>query len=51
MKTDVSRGTIAGTCYSAYVKAGTKTKLTDMAVVAKANIATYTVTATGTESA
>lgn len=50
MKTDVSRGTIAGTCYSAYVKAGNKTKLTDMAVVAKANIATYAVTATGTES-
>ena len=46
MKTDVSRGTINGTCYSAYVKAGTQTELTDMAIIAKANVATYTVSAT-----
>ena len=46
MKTDVSRGTINGTCYSAYVKAGTQTELTDMAIIAKANVATYTVSST-----
>ena len=46
MKTDVSRGTINGTCYSAYVKAGETEKLTDMAVIAKANVGTYTVSAT-----
>lgn len=49
MKTDASRGTIAGTCYSAYVKAGTTEKLTDMAVVASANKATYTVAATASK--
>ena len=46
MKTDVSRDTINGTCYSAYVKAGNTEKLTDLAIVAKANVATYTVSAT-----
>ena len=46
MKTDVSRDTISGTCYSAYVKAGNTEKLTDLAIVAKANVATYTVSAT-----
>ena len=46
MKTDVSRGTINGTCYSAYVKAGETEKLTDMAVIAKTNVGTYTVSAT-----
>lgn len=33
MKTDASRGTISGTCYSAYVKAGTLTGWTDIAIV------------------
>ena len=46
MKTDASRGTITGTCYSAYVKAGTFEKETDEAVVAAANVDTYTVSAT-----
>ena len=46
MKTDVSRGTINGTCYSAYVKAGSQTELTDMAIISKANVATYTVSST-----
>lgn len=46
MKTDVSRGNITGTAYSAYVKAGTMTAETDMAVIAKANIASYEVSAT-----
>ena len=46
MKTDVSRGTINGTCYSAYVKAGSMTELTDMAIIGKTNVATYTVSAT-----
>ena len=46
MKTDVSRLTISGTCYSAYVKSGSTTKLTDMAVIPAANASTYTVSAT-----
>lgn len=46
MKTDASRGTISGTCYSAWVKAGTKVGETDMAAIAKANVATYEVSAT-----
>lgn len=46
MKTDASRGTITGTCYSAYVKAGTFEKETDEAIVAAANVDTYTVSAT-----
>ena len=45
MKTDASRGNIAGTCYSAWVKAGTLVGETDMAVVAKANATTYEVSA------
>lgn len=45
MKTDASRGNITGTCYSAYVKAGSKTVETDMAVISAANAATYTVSA------
>ena len=49
MKTDVSRGTINGTCYSAYVKAGETEKLTDMAVIAKTNVGTYTVSATASK--
>ena len=43
MKTNASRGTLSGTCYSAYVKAGETTEETDQAVIAKANAATYTV--------
>jgi hypothetical protein len=46
MKTDAARGNITGTCYSAYVTAGTLTKMTDMAVIAKANVSTYSVSAT-----
>lgn len=46
MKTDASRGTITGTCYSAYVTAGTTTKETDMAAIAAANAESYTVSAT-----
>lgn len=48
MKTDVSRANITGTCYPAYVTAGTTTKNTDMAIIAAANADTYTVAATGT---
>ena len=48
MKTDASRGNIAGTCYSAYVTAGTLKGWTDMAVIAKANVGTYEVAATET---
>lgn len=51
MKTDASRANITGTCYSAYVKAGTKTVETDMAIIAKANASSYTVSATATASA
>ena len=46
MKTDASRGNISGSCYSAYVKAGTKEKETDMAVISATNAASYTVSAT-----
>lgn len=46
MKTDASRGTISGTCYSAWVKAGTKVGETDMAAIAKTNVANYEVSAT-----
>lgn len=48
MKTDASRGNITGTCYSAYVKAGTKEVETDMAVISADNADTYTVSATET---
>lgn len=50
MKTDAARGNITGTCYSAYVTAGTTTKETDMAVVAAENAETYTVSATESAS-
>lgn len=50
MKTDVSRANIAGTCYPAFVTAGQKTGETDMAVIAKANASTYTVSGTGTKA-
>lgn len=46
MNTDVSRGTISGTCYSAFVKSGTKVGETDMAVIPAANVATFKVAAT-----
>ncbi len=46
MKTDASRGTITGTCYKAYVKAGTKTGQTTMATIAAAQATTYQVSAT-----
>lgn len=48
MKTDASRGTITGTCYSAFVTAGTTTKETDMAAIAAANAESYTVKAEAT---
>ena len=48
MKTDASRGTITGTAYSAYVKAGTKEVDTDIAVISKTNASSYTVSATAT---
>lgn len=48
MKTDASRGTITGTAYSAYVKAGETEVETDMAVIAAANKGTYTVSSTAT---
>lgn len=46
MKTDASRANIAGSCYSAFVKAGSKTVETDMAVISAANASSYTVSAT-----
>jgi hypothetical protein len=46
MKTDAAKGNITGTCYSAFVKAGSLEKETDMAVISKANAETYTVSAT-----
>lgn len=48
MKTDAARGNITGTCYSAFVKAGSLEKETDMAIIVKANAGTYTVSATAT---
>lgn len=49
MKTDVSRGNITGTAYSAYVKAGSVTAETDMAVIGKDSVESYTVSASATE--
>lgn len=46
MKTDAARGNITGTCYSAYVIAGTLTGWTDMAVISKAHAEDYDVDAT-----
>ena len=48
MKTDASRGTIAGTCYAAYVKAGEKEHETDEAIISKANAASYSVSGSAT---
>lgn len=42
MKTDVSRGNISGTCYSAYVNG----KDTDMAIIKKDNVGSYEVKST-----
>ena len=48
MKSNVSKGTISGTCYSAYVKAGTKEEETDEAIVSSTNAGTYSVSSTST---
>lgn len=48
MKTDASRGNITGTCYSAFVTAGTITKETDLAIISATNAESYTVSATKT---
>lgn len=56
MKTDAARANITGTCYSAYVKVGSKDEVeTDMAVIAAAKetgvVPDYTVSATAPEGA
>ena len=48
MKTDASRNTLSGTCYYAFVKSGEIENETDYAVIPKANVATYGVSATAT---
>ena len=48
LKTDASRGTISGTCYPAYVKAGEKEYKTDMAIIGSANASRYSVSTTPT---
>lgn len=48
MKTDVSKATISGSCYSAFVKVGGKEYDTDMAVIGKDNVENYSVSATAT---
>lgn len=48
MKTDASRGTITGTCYSAFVKAGEKEHETDEAIISSTNASAYSVSATAT---
>ena len=48
LKTDASRGTISGTCYPAYVKAGSKEYKTDMAIIGKKHAADYSVSTTPT---
>lgn len=50
MKSNVSKGTISGTCYSAYVKAGTKEEETDEAIVSATNAGTYSVSSTSTSN-
>ena len=50
MKSNVSKGTLSGTCYSAYVKAGTKEEETDEAIVSATNAGTYSVSSTSTSS-
>lgn len=49
MKTDVSRANITGTCYPAHVTAGAQSGMTDMAIIAAANIETYSIAAKATE--
>lgn len=49
MKTDASRGNITGTCYPAFVKAGTKEVETDMAVIGATNASSYSVSAEASE--
>ena len=51
MKTDASRGTIAGTCYAAYVKAGEKEHETDEAIISKTNASSYSVSGSATIAA
>lgn len=48
LKTDASRGTISGTCYPAYVKAGLKEHKTDMAIISSTNASGYSVSTTPT---
>ena len=48
MKSNVSKGTISGTCYSAYVKAGTKEEETDEAIISATNAGTYSLSSTST---
>jgi hypothetical protein len=50
MKTDAARGNITGTCYSAYITAGSTTKETDMSIVTAAHASSYTVSASGADS-
>lgn len=50
MKTDAARGNITGTCYSAYVTAGSTTKETDMAVISSNNADNYVVSSVGIDS-
>ena len=50
MKSNVSKGTISGTCYSAYVKAGTQEEETDEAIVSATNAGTYSVSSTSTSN-
>lgn len=45
MKTDVSRAAISGTCYPAFVKAGSTEKKTDFAIISATNKGSYTVKA------
>lgn len=47
MRTDVSRGTISGTCYTAKVKGSSSgnPQVTDMAIIKSTNVSAYTVTA------
>lgn len=49
MKTDASRATITGTCYKAYVKAGSMSAETDMATITSDNIEAYEIQATAFE--
>lgn len=52
LRTDVSRGTLSGTCYSAFIKVGTgKEQETDMAIIAKKDGSLPSYTVTGKSSA